>query len=168
MGIDLSQYDLDEPVGNVKSNAIQSVIANFAESARNGQEFTVRDIAERGAIGGLGPLIVGSGEEIADTLQEWVEETDVDGFNLAYAITPGTFEDVVEHVIPVLRARGVYPDDVRTRERCARSSTAAATACPTSTAAPATASARGSARGPERGAGPPESVLGQASDLTPN
>ncbi len=25
MGIDLSQYDLDEPVGNVKSNAIQSV-----------------------------------------------------------------------------------------------------------------------------------------------
>lgn len=110
MGIDLSQYDLDEPVGNVKSNAIQSVIANFAESARNGEEFTVRDIAERGAIGGLGPLIVGSGEEIADTLQEWVDETDVDGFNLAYAITPGTFEDVVEHVIPVLRARGIYPD----------------------------------------------------------
>ena len=90
---------------------------------RNGEEFTVRDIAERGAIGGLGPLIVGSGEEIADTLQEWVEETDVDGFNLAYAITPGTFEDVVEHVIPVLRARGVYP--TRTRPgRCAKSSTA--------------------------------------------
>ncbi len=33
MGIDLAEYDLDEPVGNVKSNAIQSVVANFQESA---------------------------------------------------------------------------------------------------------------------------------------
>ncbi len=110
MGIDLSQYDLDEPVGNVKSNAIQSVISNYQESADNGEEFTVRDIGRLGAIGGLGPLLVGSGEEIADLLQEWVAETDVDGFNLAYAITPGTFEDIVEFVIPVLRARGAYPE----------------------------------------------------------
>ena len=51
------------------------------------------------------------GEEIADQLQEWVEETDVDGFNLAYAITPGTFEDIVEHVVPVLQARGAYPTE---------------------------------------------------------
>jgi alkanesulfonate monooxygenase SsuD/methylene tetrahydromethanopterin reductase-like flavin-dependent oxidoreductase (luciferase family) len=109
MGVDLSQYDLDEPVGNVESNAIKSVIANYEESAANGEQFTVRDIARGGAIGGLGPTIIGSGEEIADQLQEWVAETDVDGFNLAYAITPGTFEDIVEFVIPVLRERGAYP-----------------------------------------------------------
>lgn len=109
MGIDLSQYELDEPVGNVKSNAIQSVIANYQESAARGETFTVRDIARISAIGGLGPTLVGSGVEIADQLQEWVDETDVDGFNLAYAITPGTFEDIVTHVIPELRARGAYP-----------------------------------------------------------
>jgi FMN-dependent oxidoreductase (nitrilotriacetate monooxygenase family) len=110
MGIDLSTYALDEPVGNVKSNAIQSAVQNYAESAKHGKEFTVRDIALDGAIGGLGPTIVGGAESIADQLQEWVEFTDVDGFNLAYAITPGTFEDIVEHIIPVLRARGAYPD----------------------------------------------------------
>ncbi|WP_103663476.1 LLM class flavin-dependent oxidoreductase [Microbacterium sp. CJ77] len=109
MGIDLSQYELDEPVGNVKSNAIQSVIANYQESAAHGETFTVRDIARISAIGGLGPTLVGSGKEIADQLQEWVAETDVDGFNLAYAITPGTFEDIVTYVIPELRARGAYP-----------------------------------------------------------
>ena len=109
MGIDLSQYELDEPVGNVKSNAIQSVIANYQESAANGETFTVRDIARISAIGGLGPTLVGSGAEIADQLQEWVAETDVDGFNLAYAITPGTFEDIVKYVIPELRARDAYP-----------------------------------------------------------
>jgi len=110
MGVDLSQYDLDEPIGNVKSNAIQSVVANYQRANEDGSEWTVRDIGRIGAIGGLGPYIVGSGAEIADQLQEWVEDTDVDGFNLAYAITPGTFEDVVEFVIPELRKRGAYPD----------------------------------------------------------
>ncbi|MFB2596456.1 LLM class flavin-dependent oxidoreductase [Herbiconiux sp. P17] len=110
MGIDLSQYDLDEPIGNVKSNAIQSAVSNFQSANEDGKEWTVRDIAKLGAIGGLGPLIVGSAEEIADQLQEWVEETDVDGFNLAYAITPGTFEDIVTFVIPELRKRGAYPE----------------------------------------------------------
>jgi FMN-dependent oxidoreductase (nitrilotriacetate monooxygenase family) len=111
MGIDLAQYDLDEPVGNVQSNAIQSVVSNFEESAAHGQEFTVRDIGRHSAIGGLGPTLIGSGAEIAEQLQEWVEETDVDGFNLAYAITPGTFEDIVTFVIPELRKRGAYPDE---------------------------------------------------------
>ena len=111
MGIDLSQYDLDEPIGNVQSNAIQSTVANFQQANNDGSEWKVRDIARLSAIGGLGPFIIGSGEEIADELRQWVDETDVDGFNLAYAITPGTFEDVVEYVIPVLRARGQYPEN---------------------------------------------------------
>jgi alkanesulfonate monooxygenase SsuD/methylene tetrahydromethanopterin reductase-like flavin-dependent oxidoreductase (luciferase family) len=111
MGIDLSQYDLDEPIGNVKSNAIQSAVSNFQAANEDGTEWKVRDIARLGAIGGLGPLIVGSPEEIADELQAWVDEADVDGFNLAYAITPGTFEDVVEFIIPELRRRGVYPEE---------------------------------------------------------
>ncbi|GAB3394542.1 LLM class flavin-dependent oxidoreductase [Humibacter soli] len=111
MGIDLSTYALDEPIGNVKSNAIQSTVAGFQEANPDGKEWTVGDIARHGAIGGLGPFVVGSGEHIADLLQQWVEETDVDGFNLAYVVTPGTFEDIVEHVIPVLQERGAYPTE---------------------------------------------------------
>ncbi|WP_166996869.1 LLM class flavin-dependent oxidoreductase [Paramicrobacterium fandaimingii] len=108
MGVDLSKYSLDEPVGNVKSNAIQSAVANVQRGADDGTVWTVGDIAKQGAIGGLGPYIVGSGEEIADQLQDIAEHSDVDGFNLAYAVTPGTFEDIVEHVIPVLQSRGAY------------------------------------------------------------
>lgn len=109
MGIDLSRYALDEPIGNVESNAIQSAVAAFQEADDDGREWTVRDIAEWAGIGGLGPRFVGSGETVATTLQEWADETDVDGFNLAYAITPGSFEDVVTHVVPVLQERGAYP-----------------------------------------------------------
>ncbi|TFC00655.1 LLM class flavin-dependent oxidoreductase [Cryobacterium adonitolivorans] len=111
MGVDLSGYALDEPIGNVKSNAIQSTVANFQAANHDGSEWTVGDIARAGAIGGLGPFIVGSGVEIADQLEEWAAETDVDGFNLAYAITPGTFEDVVTWVVPELQKRGVYPTE---------------------------------------------------------
>lgn len=110
MGVDLSQYDLDDPIGDVRSNAIRSAVANVQGADEEGREWTVRDIAKLGAIGGLGPFLVGSPAEVADELQAWVDETDVDGFNLAYAITPGTFEDVVEFVIPELRRRGAYPE----------------------------------------------------------
>jgi hypothetical protein len=37
-----------------------------------------------------------------------VEETDVDGFNLTNVITPGSFVDFVDHVIPELQRRGAY------------------------------------------------------------
>ncbi|MGJ0118205.1 LLM class flavin-dependent oxidoreductase [Williamsia sp. MIQD14] len=111
MGIDLSGYDLDEPIGNVESNAIQSAVASFQQASDTGEEWTVRDIAAWGGIGGMGPVLVGSGESVADQLQSWVDETDVDGFNLAYAVTPGTFRDVIDHVVPALERRGAYERD---------------------------------------------------------
>ncbi|MFF2607290.1 LLM class flavin-dependent oxidoreductase [Arthrobacter koreensis] len=111
MGVDLSTYNLDEPLGAVKSNAIQSAAANFQKVNDDGAPWTVRDIAASAGIGGLGPRLVGSGAEVAEELIRWVEETDVDGFNLAYAVTPGTFEDVVEYVVPELQKRGAYPTE---------------------------------------------------------
>ena len=109
MGIDLSRYDLDDPIGAVESNAIRSAVAAFSSADPDGREWRVRDIAAWGGIGGMGPRVVGSASTVADELQSWIEETDVDGFNLAYAITPGTFVDLVEHLVPELRRRGVYP-----------------------------------------------------------
>ncbi|MFD1213074.1 LLM class flavin-dependent oxidoreductase [Arthrobacter sp. GCM10027362] len=111
MGVDLSTYGPDDVIGeNVKSNAIQSSVETFQKaSGDDGKPWTIRQLAEWVGVGGFGPITVGSGAEVADKLIEWVEETDVDGFNLAYAITPGTFEDIVEFVVPELQARGAYP-----------------------------------------------------------
>lgn len=111
MGVDLSAYDPDDVIGTaVQSNAIQSAVATFQQaSGDTGTPWTIRQLAEWVGVGGFGPVVVGSGEEAAAELIDWVDETDVDGFNLAYAITPGTFEDVVEFVVPALQARGAYP-----------------------------------------------------------
>lgn len=110
MGVDLSTYDPDDVIGsNVKSNAIQSSVATFQKaSGDEGKPWTIRQLAEWVGVGGFGPITVGSGAEVAEKLIDWVDYTDVDGFNLAYAITPGTFEDVVEYVVPELQARGAY------------------------------------------------------------
>ncbi|MCW2762098.1 MAG: class flavin-dependent oxidoreductase [Marmoricola sp.] len=109
MGQDLSLYDLDQPLGDISSNAIHTYAAAFSGTNDEGNPWTVRDLGTLASIGGLGLLVVGSGEEVADQIEGLVAQTDVDGFNLAYAITPGTFADVVEHVVPVLQDRGSYP-----------------------------------------------------------
>ena len=47
------------------------------------KEWTVRDVAKYAGIGGAGPVLVGSTEQIADQLEEWVDHG-IDGFNIAY------------------------------------------------------------------------------------
>jgi FMN-dependent oxidoreductase (nitrilotriacetate monooxygenase family) len=107
MGIDFGAYGLDEPLRHIKTNAVQSSVDAFS-NADPDKVWTVRELGEWIGIGGLGPLIAGGPETVADALQEWVEETDVDGFNLAYAVTHETFADIVEHLVPELQRRGVY------------------------------------------------------------
>jgi long-chain alkane monooxygenase len=50
---------------------------------------------------------------VADRLQEWIEETDIDGFNLVYAVMPETYEDIIELLVPELQRRGVYKKEYR-------------------------------------------------------
>ncbi|PXA75703.1 5,10-methylene tetrahydromethanopterin reductase [Auritidibacter sp. NML120779] len=108
MGLDLSTFDLDEPLGEVESNAIQSTVETFKQASGDDGEWTVRKMAEWVGVGGFGPVIVGSGETVARKMIQWQDETDIDGFNLAYAVTPGTFEDIVEYVVPQLQKLGRY------------------------------------------------------------
>jgi FMN-dependent oxidoreductase (nitrilotriacetate monooxygenase family) len=107
MGIDFGAYRLDEPLRHIKTNAVQSSVDAFS-SADPSKVWTVRQLAEWIGIGGLGPLMVGGPAAVADELQQWVEDTDVDGFNLAYAVTHETFADIVEHLVPELQKRGAY------------------------------------------------------------
>lgn len=104
-GLDLSRYERDEPLQYVENDAIQSAVHTFTRADPT-REWTPEDIARFIGIGGMGPVMVGSPGTVADQIEQWVDESGVDGFNIAYAITPGTFEDFVEHVVPELRRRG--------------------------------------------------------------
>jgi FMN-dependent oxidoreductase (nitrilotriacetate monooxygenase family) len=109
-GIDFGQYAPTDLVKKVETNAIISMVEHFSGKDKS---WSIEELAQFGGIGGLGPVFVGSPAKVADILQEWVDETDVDGFNLAYAVTPESFEDVVEIVVPELQRRGAYPKSYR-------------------------------------------------------
>ena len=109
-GIDFGRYAPGDSVRKVDTNAIVSAVEALAEG---GKTWTIEELAHWASIGGLGPLFVGSAATVADQLQQWMEATDLDGFNLAYAVAHETFEDVVTHLVPELQRRGVYPTAYR-------------------------------------------------------
>ncbi|MGI4839924.1 MAG: LLM class flavin-dependent oxidoreductase [Janthinobacterium lividum] len=103
-GIDLSRYALDEPIRYEKNNAIESAVKTLTRN----NDWTVRRILEENALGGRYPALVGDPEQVADALQAWIEDTGLDGFNLTRTVTPESYEDFIDLVIPVLQARGLY------------------------------------------------------------
>jgi long-chain alkane monooxygenase len=68
----------------------------------------VREVAEHVAIGGIGPVVVGSPATVADQLECWIDETNIDGFNLCYVVRPETVADVADLLVPELQRRGRY------------------------------------------------------------
>jgi alkanesulfonate monooxygenase SsuD/methylene tetrahydromethanopterin reductase-like flavin-dependent oxidoreductase (luciferase family) len=106
-GIDFSRFEPDQPVEYIETNAIRTLMQNFAQA---GRKRTVRNVAKAVGIGGGGPVVVGAPEQVVGGLLEWVR-SGVDGFNIAYMVTPGSFQDFVEGVVPVLQRRGLMQTD---------------------------------------------------------
>ncbi len=109
-GVDFSKMPMDEVVRFSQRDAQTSALEAFTTADPN-RTWTVREIAAHTAIGGRSPLVTGSAEQVAEELVSWVDETDVDGFNLAYAVTPETFTDMADLVVPELQARGRFKHD---------------------------------------------------------
>ncbi|SRX82962.1 monooxygenase [Pantoea sp. At-9b] [Mycolicibacterium parafortuitum] len=103
-GVDWSQYGVDRPIEQFDTDASRSILA-AVDDAGHRQRITLRDYV--GGLGGFGgQLFVGSAQTVADDLEAYAERAGVDGFNIAYHITPGSFADVAEFLIPELRRRG--------------------------------------------------------------
>ncbi|ETQ65584.1 FMN-dependent oxidoreductase, nitrilotriacetate monooxygenase family [Acinetobacter baumannii UH22908] len=106
-GVDFSQYQPTDKVEYIQTNAIQSLLDSYV-NADPERVWTIEEIANWNSLGGNGPVLVGSAETVSDALEQLVEDTDVDGFNLAYILAHQTFADVVEFIVPELQKRGVY------------------------------------------------------------
>lgn len=104
-GLDLSKYAPEEELKYLDTNAARSALSIFT-TADPARSWTPSSIADYLGIGGIGPVLVGSPETVADEIERWVDESGLDGINLAYAITPGSFEQFTELVVPELRKRG--------------------------------------------------------------
>ena len=102
-GIDFSRYDLDETIAYGASNASQS-----ATQIAQQRGWTKRQLLQELAVGGRYPVVVGDAATVADELSVWIDEGEIDGFNLTRTVVPESFEDFIDIVVPALQDRGIY------------------------------------------------------------
>lgn len=70
------------------------------------RKLTVRDLARQILVGHR--LLVGTPEQIADSMQAWFEAGAADGFNIIPERMPSGVQDFVDQVVPILQRRGVF------------------------------------------------------------
>ena len=105
---DFSQYPLDGPfpeLGEIGRNSFRSTTDRIKADAR-ARGLTLREAALEAAT--PRSAFVGSGEQVADRIIDWVDAGAADGFILGLPVLSQGLDDFVEHVIPVLEARGRY------------------------------------------------------------
>lgn len=111
IGIDLGGLDHDTPIGDLAAHVqgTRSTIESLIAAAPPGTNPTIADLIRQQQ---EATRIVGTPEQIADTLELW-QDAGVDGLNIRYITTPGTFVDFIDHVIPELRRRGLAQHEYR-------------------------------------------------------
>ncbi|WP_128980770.1 LLM class flavin-dependent oxidoreductase [Streptomyces roseicoloratus] len=107
LGLDLSRHDLDGPLPEIpptdRSEGRRELLLRMGRE----RGMTVRRLAEHFL---SRQIVAGTPATIADHLQEWYEERGADGFMVSFPYLPGPLVDFVDHVIPELRRRGLFPD----------------------------------------------------------
>jgi long-chain alkane monooxygenase len=104
MGIDLSQYPLDEPIVYEENDSNRTALEMFTRN----NSWTLRQVLDEKALCGTNMALVGSAQHVADELIRWMDETDLDGFNIARIVAHETYEKFIDLVVPILQERGRY------------------------------------------------------------
>lgn len=102
LGVEFGPYPMDYPLTDVKTEGGQSLL-EWVRASVEGREATIRDIA---VLTSRSSRVTGTPDQIADQLETW-QAAGVDGVNVINATIPGSYTEFIEHVMPVLRKRGL-------------------------------------------------------------
>lgn len=108
-GMDFAKFNANELLAFIQKGEERNGSSYFSEFfGRNysDQSWTKEELAKYFAFGGVGSLLVGTPAHISDQMEAFMEETGVDGFNIAYATRDETLRDFGSQVVPELQRRG--------------------------------------------------------------
>ena len=108
---DFSQYDVDAPfpeLGDVGKNSFRSTTDEIKKRAKE-NNLTLRQVAMEETT--RESAFMGTYEEIAVQIIEWIDNDAADGFVLIPHVFGQIFEDFIDKVIPILVERGYYETD---------------------------------------------------------
>jgi FMN-dependent oxidoreductase (nitrilotriacetate monooxygenase family) len=112
LGQDFSGYDLDAPFPREKlqltGDRVAASRSNLVLDLINRENLTIRQVMHRLAAARGHWIVAGTPEKIADAIQHWFENGAADGFNVMPPWLPGGFEAFADHVLPILKARGLF------------------------------------------------------------
>ena len=106
--LDFTQYELDEPfpdLGDFARNGWESTTDRIKELARE-ENLTLRQMAVRETTPKTN--FIGTPAQVANTMQAWFEAGAADGFMVNPAVLPVEFDGFIEHVVPILKERGLF------------------------------------------------------------
>lgn len=104
-GIDFTKYRDDEPLVKQQTNATQ-IAATKSETPPLLAGDVRKQFSKVTAF--ADDRFIGTPGDVASRLEEFVEESGVDGFLLHQFISPGSLDDFTELLVPELRSRGLY------------------------------------------------------------
>jgi FMN-dependent oxidoreductase (nitrilotriacetate monooxygenase family) len=100
-GIDFGAIDPDAPIGEIKTNGMQTMLQTFA---KHGPQATLREIMTHSADDGFNQM-VGTPDMIASMMAEIVQEVGGDGFLIAGHIKPKFVTEICDRLVPELQRR---------------------------------------------------------------
>ncbi|WFE64769.1 LLM class flavin-dependent oxidoreductase [Micromonospora sp. WMMD714] len=111
IGVDLTGLPLDGPLPELPdATTVQSHQSRYqlvVDLARR-ERLTVRQLIGRLGGGRGHRVVAGTPDQVADQIERWFTEGAADGFNVMPPLLPSGLEDFVDHVVPLLRARGLF------------------------------------------------------------
>ncbi|MBW6399929.1 LLM class flavin-dependent oxidoreductase [Roseomonas sp. HJA6] len=111
---DLSAYPIDGPVPEPKDPKLRSRAAVMFNLAQE-KGYTIRQLCQAIASGRGHRTVIGTPADIADTMEEWVDQGAADGFNIIPTHLPVGLEDFAALVLPELRRRGIFREEYEAR-----------------------------------------------------
>ncbi|MFD3375986.1 MULTISPECIES: LLM class flavin-dependent oxidoreductase [unclassified Streptomyces] len=112
------ELDAELPSGLPPESDIEGAKSRYTlvvELARR-EHLTVRQLIGRLG-GGRGHLtFAGTPEQVADAIERWFMQGAADGFNIMPAVLPSGLDAFVDHVVPLLRARGLLREEYGPRQ----------------------------------------------------
>jgi len=112
LGIDFSQFDLDQPLDQMDTQASRGMMAAMS-GVMAGRRVTLREAATHfGASAGI-LQIPGTPEQVANRLIALWRDTGCLGFNVTPTVNNSSIADFVDQVVPLLQRRGALRTEYR-------------------------------------------------------
>lgn len=78
-------------IHDFSADCYRSAVEGWSRASPGVAKWTKTTVAQHITVGGLGATAVGTPEQIADELERWVAEADVDGFNFVRTPLTSTY-----------------------------------------------------------------------------